>query len=43
VVKEERTQKEHKYWVRIGTVKGLKRRDMMDLLDEEKLKYKRVE
>ncbi len=38
VVKEERTQKEHKYWVRMGTVKGLKRRELMDLLDEEELK-----
>ncbi len=30
VVKEERTQKEHKYWVIMGTVKGLKRGDLMD-------------
>ncbi len=42
VVKEERTQKEHKYLVRMGAVKGLKRRDLMDLLDEEDLKYQRV-
>jgi hypothetical protein len=42
VVKEERTQKEHKYWVRMGTVKGLKIRDLMDLLEEEELKYQRV-
>ncbi len=27
----------------MGTVKGLKRRDIMDLLDEEGLKYQRVE
>ncbi len=42
VVKEERTQKEHKYWVRMGTTKGLKRSDLMDLLHEEELKYQRV-
>ncbi len=42
VVKEERTQKEHKNWVRMGTLKGLKRRDLMDLLEEEELKYQRV-
>ena len=42
VVKEERTQKDHKYWVRMGTVKGLKRRDLIDLLEEEELKYQRV-
>ncbi len=35
VVKEERTQKEHKYWVRMGTTKGLIRRDVMVLLQEE--------
>ncbi len=42
VVKEERTKMEHKYWVRMGTLKGLKRRDLMDLLEEEGLKYQRV-
>jgi hypothetical protein len=42
VVKEERTQKEHKYWVRMGNVKGLKRRDLIDLLEEEELKYQLV-
>jgi hypothetical protein len=42
MVKKERTQKEHKYCLRIGRVKGLKRRDLMDLLDEEELKYQRV-
>ncbi len=26
----------------MGTVKGLKRRDLIDLLDEEELKYQRV-
>ncbi len=42
VVKEERTQKEHKYWVRMGTTKGLKSRVLMDLLHKEELKYQRV-
>ncbi len=41
-MKEERTQKEHKYWVRMGTEEGLKRRDLMDLLEKEGLKYQRV-
>jgi hypothetical protein len=41
-VKEERTQKGNKFWVRLGTVQGLKRRELMDILESADIKYESI-
>jgi hypothetical protein len=42
VVKEERTQKGNKFWVRFGTVRGLKRRELMEILESADVKYESI-
>ncbi len=42
VVKEERTQKGNKFWVCFGTVRGLKRRELMEILESAEVKYESI-
>jgi hypothetical protein len=42
VVKEERKQKGNKFWVRFGTVQGLKRQKLMEILESADIKYESI-
>ncbi len=39
VMKEERKQRGNKFWVRFGTVRSLKRRELMEIWENADLKY----
>ncbi len=42
VVKEERTQRGNKFWVRFGTVRGLKRRELIEIWESADVKYESI-
>ncbi len=42
VVKEERTQRGNKFWVRFSTVLGLKSRELMEILESADVKYESI-